>query len=81
MKSQERLAEYKAALDAFEVATQTLAARMLTQSAPTSEEVLAEEHARHRLSKARDRMLPDCPGPQGRRGQRQSASVRSQNYR
>lgn len=55
---QHRLAEYKAAIAAFEQASKALNARAHARSAPTEEEWRAEEIARARLVLARRALWP-----------------------
>jgi hypothetical protein len=55
--SKERVAAYKLALDAFEVASQTIAARLLVSKEPTADELFDEQRARRRLIEARRRLL------------------------
>ena len=58
---QQRLAEYKAAIAAFEEASKALNARAQARSAPTEEEWAAEEIARARLVLARRALWPVDP--------------------
>jgi alkylation response protein AidB-like acyl-CoA dehydrogenase len=58
---QQRLAEYKAAIVAFEEASKALNARAQERSAPTEEEWAAEEIARARLVLARRALWPVDP--------------------
>jgi hypothetical protein len=55
---QQRLAEYKAAIAAFEEASKALNARAQARGAPTEEEWAAEEIARARLVLARRALWP-----------------------
>ncbi len=58
---QRRLAEYKAAIAAFEEASKALNARAQARTAPTEEEWRAEEIARARLVLARRELWPVDP--------------------
>ena len=55
---QQRLAEYKGAIAAFEEASRALNARAQTRSVPTEEEWRVEEIARARLVLARRALWP-----------------------
>jgi alkylation response protein AidB-like acyl-CoA dehydrogenase len=55
---QHRLAEYKAAIAAFEEASRTLNMRAQTRTVPTDDEWRAEEVARARLVLARRALWP-----------------------
>jgi alkylation response protein AidB-like acyl-CoA dehydrogenase len=58
---QQRLAEYKAAIAAFEEASKALNVRAQTRTVPTEEEWAAEEIARARLVLARRALWPVDP--------------------